>query len=330
MSETVTAAQIDAATSAVVEALRFADMCHRSILGERNESHSDAVNSPLIDLNTLPAKERRRIVDDLKKRQAAPEFQKYLAEVRADNLVCAANELHKRWEAVGATYTRAVANLIRPWKNKTRKTAHSVAAQYVADLCEVFRRACRNGFTRQEMLRVGPALVADIREFATVKNATTLNEWIRAESRQAKRSLTSMPKSLPDGPIPPDGFRFSGREVLGLAEDWLKVLTFVWERRENWPKWNDVAAHVQAFDRTAFDKLLDRIRAKLRKARWPETLEVFNSCVMLRKPERPSKAGRSRTKKSTAKAHRTEPAKSGAGKLKKPSARRREIRGGKK
>lgn len=189
MSKTVTVAQIDAATSAVDEALRFADDWHRCMLGEQKRSHSDAVNSILVDLNSLPEEQRLRIVADLKNRKDDPEFQKYLAELNADNFVCAANELHARLKTVETSYSPAVANLIHPWKNKTRKTAHSVAARYVAELCEIFRRACRNGFTRQEMLRVGPALEADIREFATVKNATTLREWIRAEGQQAKQKV---------------------------------------------------------------------------------------------------------------------------------------------
>ena len=197
MSETVTTAQIDAATSAVAEALRFADMCHRSFLGEHQTTHSDAANSILVDLNSLPEAQRLRIVADLKKRQADPEFQKYLADLNADNLVCVANELHHRLKAVRDSYTGAVADLIRPWKNKTRKTAHSVAVQYVSGLCEVFRRACRNGFTREEMLRVGSALVADIHEFPTVKKPTIVKEYLHAESQQAKRKVEKKDRPPP-------------------------------------------------------------------------------------------------------------------------------------
>ena len=139
----------------------------------------------------------------------------------------------------------------------------------------------------------------------------------------------------PDGPISPDGFRFNGREIFGLADDWLKVLTFVWEHRVDPPKLSDVITHIHAKDRIAFDKLLDRIRKKLKGKKWPETLEVFNGCLMLRKPERESKAkrGREQVKMVSAKVSRsvrTKPAKASASKAKKTSAKQRETRGGKK
>ncbi len=138
-----------------------------------------------------------------------------------------------------------------------------------------------------------------------------------------------------DGPIPSDGFRFNGREVFGLADDWLKVLTFVWQHRDNPPKWSDVAAHVQSFDRTTFDKLLDRIRVKLRKAQWPETLEVFNECVSLRESVRRRKTNTNRiaARKPPAESNRstsTKSEQSSARKLGKTVTKRRETRGGKK
>lgn len=142
-------------------------------------------------------------------------------------------------------------------------------------------------------------------------------------------------KGTADGPLKPDGFRLNGHEVSGLAETWLTVMTFVWTRRENPPKLSEVMAIVHERNRADLDKLLDRIRNKLRAEKWPETLEVFNGCVMLRKPARKRKSNPAQPSvmKAHAKPNRSKEAKLGRSSATKPEkvvTKRRETRGGKK
>lgn len=103
-----------------------------------------------------------------------------------------------------------------------------------------------------------------------------------------------------DGPFEPDGFRLNGIDVSGLADDWQKVLTFVWNRRTKSPKWSDVVTHLgiqgQMTD-GGFAKLIYRINQKI-KDRWPETLQTVRGKVVLRKPIR----GANGSSRSTAKA----------------------------
>lgn len=132
----------------------------------------------------------------------------------------------------------------------------------------------------------------------------------------------------PDGPILSDGFRFNGREVLGLPEEWLNLLTFVWRKRDAPPTLNEVMIHVtHDRERSSFDKLLTRIRRKLLNAGWPESLEVFNRRVYLRIPVRSKKptSGKKRVVETSGKS-----AKKSAGKAKEPIAKRRETGGRKK
>ncbi len=147
-------------------------------------------------------------------------------------------------------------------------------------------------------------------------------------------TATAKTRSLPvDGPIGRDGFRFNGREVFGLAPDWLAVLKFVWEERESPPTLGDVMILVNEVNRDRFDKLLDRIRKKLRADKWPETLEVFNGCVMLREPVRQQKAKRKNGPAKPTMANRSKPsrsAKPATPELKKKIATRRNSRGGMK
>ena len=113
----------------------------------------------------------------------------------------------------------------------------------------------------------------------------------------------SEPSDTKDGPIPPDGFRLNGIDFWGLVEDWQKVLTFVWKHAADPPKWQDVATHLGVLSTTtatSFANLILRINKKIKK-QWPETLQVTNGMVVLRKPVRGTTAGRqSKTKKTEA------------------------------
>ena len=95
-----------------------------------------------------------------------------------------------------------------------------------------------------------------------------------------------------DGPLKPDGFCLNGEPVWGLAADWQTLLTFVWERRNDPPKWSDVATHLGVFDtmdEPAFSKLIYRINQKI-KEQWPETLQLVRGDVVLRVPIRGEKS----------------------------------------
>ena len=66
----------------------------------------------------------------------------------------------------------------------------------------------------------------------------------QSDTQKQGRKRKTPKRTPPDGPVPPDGFWLNGVDVWKLAEDWQKVLTFVWERSENPPKWQDVATHL--------------------------------------------------------------------------------------
>ncbi len=107
-----------------------------------------------------------------------------------------------------------------------------------------------------------------------------------------------------DGPLKPDGFRLNGNDVWGLAEDRQKTLTFVWEHRNDPPKWQDVATHLGVLEHTTddgFRGLIYKINQKT-KDHWPETLQTVRGLVVLRIPIRGQKAAhRSKAKIRTAK-----------------------------
>ena len=115
------------------------------------------------------------------------------------------------------------------------------------------------------------------------------NQRVSAVEAETPRDKRQTPKV--DGPLKPDGFRLNGIEVWGLAEDWQKVLTFVWGRRTNPPKWSDVATHLGVQDQMRdgdFAKLIYKINQKV-KGSWGETLQTVKGLVVLRKPIRGAK-----------------------------------------
>ncbi len=57
------------------------------------------------------------------------------------------------------------------------------------------------------------------------------------------------PPKRPDGPKPPDGFCFDGVDAVGLTPDELKLMTFVWSRRDAPPTWNEVAFDIHPVKR---------------------------------------------------------------------------------
>lgn len=119
-----------------------------------------------------------------------------------------------------------------------------------------------------------------------------------------------------DGPLKPDGFCLNGEPVWGLTEDWQKILTFVWDRSTDPPKWQDVATYLGVLGQMTdgdFRKLIHKINGKL-KDRWPETLQTVRGLVVLRIPVR----GRSNLKLHAAKKSSRKTARSRMNKPAKP------------
>lgn len=146
----------------------------------------------------------------------------------------------------------------------------------------------------QSLSRMIESLVAEQRCRDACDAVRTFNTQLTADN---PASVAAKPQV--DGPFKPDGFCLNGAKVEGLAEDWQKVLTFVWERSSDPPKWSDVATHLGVENQMTdgeFAKLIYRINQKIKKT-WPETLQTVKGLVVLRKPIR----GANGSSRSTAK-----------------------------
>lgn len=203
-----------------------------------------------------------------------------------------------------------------------------------AKSCELFAKLCHHAgaalpeFIRKRLegycpwdCRTGAswwiALLAHLRQFRVrnpyglyIDEQTIYRPWLDSiRLIEALKLNTDAPEwfdeALPqdpppnDGPLKPDGFCLNGESVWGLTEDWQKVLTFVWERSADPPKWQDVATYLGVLGQITdgdFRKLIHKINGKL-KDRWLETLQTVRGLVVLRIPVR----GRSNLKLHAAK-----------------------------
>jgi len=142
-----------------------------------------------------------------------------------------------------------------------------------------------------------PMLVKFFREEWDITAAVLDVEPITGKTPHEQVKLPpEQPRAKVDGPLRPDGFRLNGNEVWGLAENWQKTLTFVWERSSDPPKWPDVTTHLGwqgTMTDCDFAKFIYKINQHVKDS-WSEKLQTVNGYVVLRvplPPKRPKSSG---------------------------------------